>query len=110
MTNTNNTDTGLRSFITSALRAVRMGKRVEEAGLNIENGSHEVTVTGNTYPVRSILKAAGFRWNRGSKSWTYKTVRYSNLTFSCGRLDNGTVHRRPVPELDMGALCRALAS
>lgn len=102
------TNNNLRNFIQTALRAARMSDRVEAAGLNITHGSHAVTVTGNTYPVRDILKAAGFRWNR-AKSWTYKTVRYSNLTFSCGRLMDGTSHRRPAPELDMGSICRALA-
>ncbi len=98
-----------RELVSSTLRTVRMMARIEAAGLDIEHGSHAVKVTGNTYPVRGILKAAGFRWNPGSKSWTYKTVRYSNLTFSCGRLMNGTVHRRPAPSLDYGALCRAFA-
>ena len=110
MTNMNKTNSEIRGIISTALRAARMTASVERSGLSIEHGSHEVVVTGNTFPVKGILKAAGFRWSRNSKSWCYKTVRYSNLTFSCDRLMDGTVHRRPAPTLDMGAICRALAS
>ncbi|MEM6791533.1 MAG: hypothetical protein AAF715_28710 [Myxococcota bacterium] len=28
------------------------------------------TVSGNTYPVREYLKAAGYRWDRDDKVWT----------------------------------------
>ena len=88
MTNTNNNE--IRDTVSTALRAARMTASVKRSGLNIEHGSREVVVTGNTFPIKDILKAAGFRWSRPSKSWRFKTVSYLTL--------------------DMGAICRALAS
>jgi hypothetical protein len=29
-------------------------------------------VAGNTYPIKEILKGAGFRWDRGEKCWHSK--------------------------------------
>lgn len=30
-----------------------------------------ITITGNTYPARDLLKSEGFAWDAASKSWTY---------------------------------------
>jgi len=33
---------------------------------------HEVHVVGNTYPVRQLLKRAGFRWDSGNRVWVLR--------------------------------------
>ena len=42
------------------------------AGINIEICGSWVWVTGNTYPNREALKAAGLRYSKGKAAWYWK--------------------------------------
>lgn len=54
-----------------AFRAV-ISRLVTLAGINIEICGSWVWVTGNTYPNREALKAAGLRYSKGKAAWYWK--------------------------------------
>lgn len=54
-----------------AFRAV-ISRLVILAGINIEICGSWVWVTGNTYPNREALKAAGLRYSKGKAAWYWK--------------------------------------
>ena len=54
-----------------AFRAV-ISRLVILAGINIEICGSWVWVTGNTYPNRNALKAAGLRYSKGKSAWYWK--------------------------------------
>jgi hypothetical protein len=41
----------------------------------------QVTIAGNTYPVKDALKAAGYRWDAGSQLWARRMT-----------VDGGSIH------------------
>ena len=81
-----------REKVKFALRAARIGESLRRRGLEIkcvrkehysklrfdcygrlQDGrvrySHRMEASGRTYPVRGVLKAAGWRWDGGAKVW-----------------------------------------
>jgi len=42
-------------------------------GIEIEIMGQWAWISGNTYPVKDSIKAAGFKWSKGKKSWYYAT-------------------------------------
>ena len=54
-----------------AFRAV-ISRLVILAGINIEICGSWVWITGNTYPNREALKAAGLRYSKGKAAWYWK--------------------------------------
>lgn len=95
-TNTNKGQTmNVRKLVTDVNRAQRIGNSLNTAGITmklvekrnyhsmrfdgygrLQDGkiriTHRIEVSGNTYQVRSVLKAAGYRWDAKSKVWYAK--------------------------------------
>lgn len=65
------TDTQEAEEAPEAFRAV-ISRLVILAGINIEICGSWVWVTGNTYPNRDALKAAGLRYSKGKSAWYWK--------------------------------------
>lgn len=63
-----NTAQPIKDAVSQALRAQRISTSLARKGIELDtrNGYH---VRGDTYAVRSILRAAGFRWFYHSKVW-----------------------------------------
>jgi len=53
-----------------SLRLEKLEVEVFIAGYFEEGDLVWVEVSGNTYPIRSILKKCGLLWNRGWHAWT----------------------------------------
>lgn len=68
----NNTTT-IKEAIAHALRAQRVSASLATKGIEFNTRSG-YTVSGNTYTVRSILKAAGFRYWHHDAEWTRNDI------------------------------------
>jgi|19_taG_2_1085344.scaffolds.fasta_scaffold14276_2 hypothetical protein len=70
------------------LRSMRMGKRLEEYGVEISYDwpsrysvdEAKVRVSGNTYELRGLMKQTGWRWKSGSKAWELSVDEYNAIS------------------------------
>ncbi|EHQ29777.1 heat shock protein DnaJ domain protein [Mucilaginibacter paludis DSM 18603] len=56
-------------------------------GVTIEIVGHWIWVTGNTYPVRDVLKKAGFFFASKKQAWYFRTAEYKTARSSGKSLD-----------------------
>jgi hypothetical protein len=59
-------------------------------------GIRRMTVSGNTFPNREALKAANFKYNPDTKTWSKS---YLGQVFEVSRLTQDVVNNNPNPEI-----------
>jgi hypothetical protein len=83
----------------SGLRSrAKVWEEVQSAGIAVDRDETQVTVSGNTYPVRNALKRNGFRWNPQARNWYFVTKEYYNIVMRQGRVYDGKIryHQEPL--------------
>ena len=62
----------IQIMISMSFEKEKLRKFTKEYGIGIEADYDGISVGGNTYPVKDILKENGFKWDSWSKTWDHE--------------------------------------
>ena len=64
----------IQVMISMSFEKGKLRKYMDEHGIGIEADYDGISVGGNTYPIKDILKENGFKWDSWSKTWDHENV------------------------------------